>query len=230
VIGPCAKFAALSGRRARIVRRFWHAGGGGRLPHNRIVPWLPMYLLNDDVSLLVDRLDNDAGLAWLAPNGPGRWIATAHHPPLVPRMGLWHAPSGPLPLHAADAGESDWIHDPWSGWQERRVGRDPSTPYFGAGHPGVYWLNLRTDPDRPRKTAEIGLSSFEWIGNHYRPIGKSADPSTQRHWRALSRWLGRVAVKIPRAGDADGPGPEIFAFPGALAAVEAGTSREANPF
>jgi hypothetical protein len=34
------------------------------LLHNRVVPWLPMYLLNDDVSLLVERLDSDADLAW----------------------------------------------------------------------------------------------------------------------------------------------------------------------
>ena len=206
--------------------------GSMRLLHNRIVPWLPMYLVNDDVSLLVEHVDSDTDLAWLAANGPGGWIATAHHPPLVGRIGLWHTPSGPLPLLSADPVERavDWIHDPWSGWQERRAGRDPTTPYFGAGHPGVYWLNLRTDPDRPGKTGEIGLSSFEWIGNHYRPIGSSSDPSTERHWKALRRWVGKVAVKVPRAGDADGPAPEIFAFPRALAAVRAGTTREANPF
>src|SRR5215469_14359825 len=141
-----------------------------------------MYLLNDDVSLLVERLDSDADLAWLAPNGPGCWTAARHHPPLARRMGLWHASSGPLPLLAADSAEQglDWIHDPWSGWQERRAGSNPETPYFGAGHPGIYWLNLRTDPGRPGKTAEIGLSSFEWIGNHYRQIGRCADPSTER--------------------------------------------------
>jgi transposase len=44
-----------------------------------------MYLLNEDVSLLVEHLDSDADLAWLAPNGPGCWIATGHHPPLASR-------------------------------------------------------------------------------------------------------------------------------------------------
>ena len=189
-----------------------------------------MYLLDGDISLLVEHLDDDADLAWLTSNGPGNWIATAHHPSLAGRMGLWHAPSGPLPLLAADPVERtlDWIHDPWSGWQERRAGgRD--TPYFGAGHPGVYWLNLRTGANRARKTAEIGLSSFEWIGNHYRLIGSPADTSTERHWKALRRWVGKLAVKIPRSGAADGPGPEIFAFPEALAAIKAGTTREPNP-
>lgn len=147
-------------------------------------------------------------------------------------MGLWHTPTGPLPLLSADpaAKALDWIHDPWSGRQERRAGRNPKVPYFGAGHPGVYWLNLRTDPDRPSKTAEIGLSSFGWIGNHYRPIGSAADPSTERHWKALRRWVAKVAVKIPRAGAADGPGSEMFAFPAAFAAVRTGATREAIPF
>jgi hypothetical protein len=224
--------------------RWEHCGLTGfgtsvRLVHNQPVPELPMYLLNDDVRLLVEHLDNDADLAWLASNGPGHWIATLHHPPLVRRIpplvrriGLWHVPSGPLPLLSADPVERalDWIHDPWSGWQERRAGRDPSTPYFGAGHPGVYWLDLRTDPDRLRKTAEVGLSGFEWIGGHYSQIGIRPDPSTQRHWKALRRWVGKVAVKIPRTGDADGSAPEIFAFPEALAAIGDGATREAVPF
>jgi hypothetical protein len=94
----------------------------------------------------------------------------------------------------------------------------------------VYWLNLRTDPDRPRKNAEIGLSSFEWIGHHYRQIGSRPDPLTERHWKALRRWVGKVAVKIPRTGDADDPALEVFAFPEALAAIKTGTTREANPF
>jgi hypothetical protein len=190
-----------------------------------------MYLLNDDVSLLVEHLDNDAELAWLASNGPGRWIAALHHPPLARRMGLWHAPSGPLPLLSEDPDEGapDWIYDPWSGWQERGAGSDSDTPYFGAGHPGVYWLNLRTARNRPGKTAEIGLSSFEWIGGHYRQIGSAPSPSTERHWKALRRWAGKVAVKIPRTGDPQGPASEIFAFPEALAAIGDGVTREANP-
>jgi hypothetical protein len=191
-----------------------------------------MYLLNGDVGRLVAHLDADPDLAWLAPNGPGGWIATRQHPPLLRRIALWHVPSGPLPLLAADPAERalDWIDDPWSGWQERRAGSHPDAPYFGAGHPGVYWLNLRTDPGRRRSSAEIGLSSFEWIGNHYRQIGKAASASTERHWKALRRWTGKVAVKIPRSGDPDGPWPEIFAFPEALAAIRRGTTRGPNPF
>jgi hypothetical protein len=50
---------------------------------------------------------------------------------------------------------------------------------------GVYWLNLRTDPNRPRKSAKIGLSSIEWIGSRYRQIGSPPGPSTDKHWKAL---------------------------------------------
>lgn len=191
-----------------------------------------MYLFNADVDLLVDHLDEDQDLAWLASDGPGQWRATPRHPVLSGRLGLWHIPSGPLPLVGPDPtkGVADWVHDPFEGWRELRAGADPSTPYFGPGHPGVYWLNLRSATDRGRRTADIGLSSFEWIGNHYRVIGAAADPSTERHWKSLRRWVAKVATKIPRSGSIDGPGPEIWTFPDALNAITSGASREPNPF
>jgi hypothetical protein len=52
---------------------------------------------------------------------------------------------------------------------------------------------------------------------------------TERHWKALRRWAGRVGVKIPRTGPPDGPGKEIFAFPAALAAIQSGQGRANNP-
>jgi hypothetical protein len=191
-----------------------------------------MYVLNTDVDLLVTHLDDDPDLAWLAADGPKRWKASPRHPQLRGRIGLWHIPSGPLPRLDEDPTKavSSWIHDPFEGWDELRPGRDPTTPYFGAGHPGVYWLNLRTDADRPRRTADIGLSSFEWIGNRYRAIGSPAHPTTEKHWRALRKWVAKVATKVPRTGNLDDPGAEIWAFREALEGITSGVGREPNPF
>jgi hypothetical protein len=185
-----------------------------------------MYLLDGDVDLVVDHFNSDRAVAWLVGMGPGRWRAVARLDQVPPaRIGLWHEPSGPLPLLASpEVSEPDGqVTDPWAGWAQRRPGSD-RTPYFGAGHPGVYWLNVRTTGQ-----GAIGMSSVEWIGNHYRIIGRPAAPQTERHWQALRRWAGRLGEKVPRTGPVDGPGKEIFAFPAALAAIRAGRSRAANP-
>jgi hypothetical protein len=191
-----------------------------------------MYLLGPDVELLTERLDSDEEIAWLVTNGPGRWVARPEHPALDgDRYGLWHVPSGPLPLLTdwGDDASDGLIENPWSGWQEKLEGADSDIPYFGAGHPGVYWLNLRTSGGSASRGVEIGLSSFEWIGNHYRAIGSPAKQTTQRHWRRLRYWVAKRARLIPRIGRLNGPESEIYAFPAALSAIKAGAKRAANP-
>jgi hypothetical protein len=185
--------------------------------------WLPMYLFGDDWDLVIDRFNDDRSLAWLVNVGAGRWQAVSRLDRVpAPKVGLWHVPSGPLPLSVSGRGEPDEeIPDPWAGWQVEHGG----TPWFGPGHPGVYWLNARV----PIAPEPIAMSSIGWIGNHYRSIGSPAAPETERHWKALRRWAGRIAERIPRVGPIDGPGKEIFAFPSALAAIKAGRSRRSNP-
>jgi len=190
-----------------------------------------MYLHGTDVDLLVAHLDEDDELAWLVSTGPETWAARPQHPQLPERrFGLWHVTSGPLPLLAPlGDGEDGWVEDPWTGWKERRPGADASTPYFGAGHPGIYWLNLRTSPDILGGGAPIGLSSLEWAGNRYRVLGRPATKATELHWRSLRRWVAKQGRRIPRAGDIDGLSPEVYAFPAALEAIRGGLPRAANP-
>jgi hypothetical protein len=190
-----------------------------------------MYLLRPDVELLIDRLDSDEEVAWLVARGPNQWGAQVRHP-LLDRgcYGLWHVPSGPLPLLASyeDDADDGLIDDPWSGWSEECPGADPRIPYFGAGHPGVYWLNLPTS-QRPRGKIDISMSSVGWIGNYFRPIGRGADKATERHWRRFRYWVKEHACPIPRIGRVNGPRPEIYAFPAALSAIKAGATRAINP-
>jgi len=189
-----------------------------------------MYLAGADVAVLVEHFDADPIIAWLVGRGPGQWIAQPRHEQLSRRMGLWHIPSGPLPLLASDwrKGQEDWVTDPWRGWTERRAGADPTVPYFGPGHPGVYWLTLRA-PASLNPGEQIGMSTVEWIGNRYRSIEEPA-PATEAHWKALRRWMAKVARRIPRAGDVDGPHREVFAFPAALEAITSGAHRVSNPW
>jgi hypothetical protein len=192
------------------------------------MPWLPHYIDEVDAALLCEHLNSDPEIAFIVANGPGRWIAERSLQAVGDgRHCLWHVPSGPLPLLAPGGAPSSIVEDAWQGWSELRAGADPSLPYFGAGHPGVVWWNVKT---RSRRGPGIGLSGFEWIGNHYRIIGSSADAATERWWAKLRRLMRKVkASRIPRAGPVDGAGPEIWAWPSALAKISAGAARDDNP-
>ena len=150
-----------------------------------------------DVNTLLNRLNADPEIAFIAPDGPldpevayanriqkttrdwtkptsftfygsyglvedgfrQRWKAVR----TVERLKdgnhkLWHIPAGPLPLLAEDGPDRD-IHDPWEGWTERRSGADPTTPYFGAGHPAEIRLELWTR-DHPYSKEEKAIASY----------------------------------------------------------------------
>jgi hypothetical protein len=193
------------------------------------MPWLPLYLTETDASVLFELLAQDPEIAFLVPDGPRRWRAVkAIATKGIERVGLWHVPSGPLPLLPATNGDPiHRVQDPWLGWMEERTGANPNTPYFGAGHPGIVWLNLRTSgKDRG---SYCGFSSFEWIGNHYKVIGNAAATSTEVWWKSLRRRVVKLSKKVPRQQLSSSSRPEIFAFPCAYDLLEAGGVADANP-
>ena len=186
--------------------------------------WLPMYLSESDLPSLQSHLNASEEIAFIVPNGTGKWIAVSSLESLVNgRYCLWHIPSGPLPLDRGPNEKPGEITNPFAGWVEARTGADTSQPYFGAGHPGVFWLGVYTkQTDRMSGEALVGLSSFGWIGNHYRIIGSAAKPETEKFWKALGRWVKKHAVKIPRGGPQQATPTEIWAFSGAQVMFENG--------
>jgi hypothetical protein len=193
------------------------------------MPWLPLYLFDDDPDVLLAMLNDDPEAAFIVSGGIGRWKAVETLPTLAgKRHAIWHVPSGPLPLLAAVHGDPDSeITDPWRGWTERRASADPTTPYFGAGHPGIFWLNLKNQSQSNERT--IGLSSFEWIGHRYAMLGQVVQPSTDKWWKKLSRSVRRSASKLPRGGPNGAFKPEIYALPGAVRAFAEGKEADDNP-
>lgn len=122
------------------------------------------------------------------------------------------------------------VVSPWEGWREKRPGADTSKPYFGAGHPGVMWLNVRcVSRSITEKPGAIGMSVIQWIGNHYKMIGNAAKPETEKFWKRLRRFIASNSTRIPGAGAVDGPFPEIYAFKSALEEIQNGRARAANP-
>ncbi len=193
------------------------------------MPWLPLYLFGDDSDALRKMLNDDPEAAFIVADGIGQWKAVEALDVLDgKRHAIWHVPSGPLPLLSSLQGEpDDQIVDPWLGWTERRKGADPMTPYFGAGHPGIFWLNLKNHHWANEST--IGLSSFEWIGHRYAKIGNTVAPATDKWWKRLTTKIKRASSKMPRGGPRGTFKPEIYALPGAVRAFGEGKNADDNP-
>ena len=192
--------------------------------------WIPLYADDEDLGTVSGWLCDDDEVAFIVGNGPECWRAVRGLQTRGDgRFCLWHVPSGPLPLLPADAHSQtiSTVADPWKGWRELRAGAVPSEPYFGAGHVGVVWFNANAQGTEA--PGSIGMSSFEWIGDHYKIIGHPAPKVTHRWWSRLRGRIRRVAVRIPREGASDGPSPEIWALPSALRRIESGAPRDTNP-
>lgn len=192
--------------------------------------WLPFYASESDFSALLAHLNASEEVAVVVSDGPGKWIAIETLEALTDgRYCLWHVPSGPLPLFRGAKEPAGEISNPFIGWSEVRAGADPTQPYFGVGHPGVFWLNLCSQvTDRLSGETLVGLSSFEWIGNHYKSAGIAAKPETETYWKSLGRWVRTVAVKVPRGGPLQPTPPEIWAFSNAQAVFGIGVNGAIN--
>jgi hypothetical protein len=188
------------------------------------MPWLPFYASQADLTSLLAHLNASEEIAFVVSPRPGYWVAIQEMDSLSYRPHcLWHVPSGPLPLFRGVMNTPGEITNPLGGWAEVIAGADPSTPYFGAGHPGVFWLNVLPEGVcRLSGATTVGLSSFEWIGHRYKSSGSAAKPETQRWWRTFGLWMKKSATKVPRGGPAASTPPEIWAFPGARTMFDQG--------
>ncbi len=192
------------------------------------MPWIPFHADEDDFRPILERLSADGEIAFILPNGRGKWIA-AHQVPGLPDgvHCLWHIPGGPLPLLPRNPERTPAsIPDPFAGWTEQRPGLDTSVPFFGS-IPNIFHLTKAVRG--VEFVGAIGLSSFGWIGSRYRSLGLGARSATQLWWRRMQRWVRQAAVdKIPRWDSPPAPPPEIWALPSAHHRIAAGAPRDAN--
>ena len=192
------------------------------------MPWLPIYADRNDIERVVAILNADNDCAFIVRDGRKRWKAVLRLETAADgRYCIWVRSGGALPLLRSDGTEDGLIENPWEGWSPQRTGADPSVPYFGPGHTGVVFLNVRT---QGRGGGAIGLSSFEWVGNYYRILGRAAPPEVEKWWQRLRRSIKKIGKRIPRDGPIGGPDPEIWALPSALASIANGAPRDVNPF
>jgi len=189
------------------------------------LPWLPLYLSTNDLLMISEWLSNDTDISLITSIGRGKWKAVLDFDiNSSGRYCLYHKGCGELPLLAKTVSDENGIvPNPFNGWKELRAGANPNLPYFGAGTPSVFWFNVRLEED-----GVIGLSSFEWIGNHYSIIGTSAPKLAEKWWNKLKRWSKKNSVRIPRSGPIKDGKPEIWTFEYALKEIELGRSRAQN--
>jgi hypothetical protein len=84
-------------------------------------------------------------------------------------------------------------------------------------------------PTPKARTAAGGMSSFEWIGNHYRQSEIRQGRITERWWKSLRRRIQKATTKVPRQSLSTPFASEIFAYPAALALLQAGRLFDNNP-
>lgn len=190
------------------------------------MPWLPMYINKADTTLILDLLNSDSNIAFIVSAGKKRWKASHRIETLNDgRYCIWHILSGDLPLLGKLFGDGI-VKDPWAGWKEKRTGADPTQPFFGPGHPGIIWLNVLTSSIKEKDL--VGLSSFEWIGNHFKMSGIEASDSTKKWWVNLKKSIKKLSVSLPRK-DNSGLKNEIYTLPGAKFDFDSGKGRAINP-
>ena len=187
--------------------------------------WLPLYMMQEDVPLLHERLNSDPEIAFIIRDGPDRWRAVRQVDDIRGKMKLWHILGGPLYLLHYQ-GEDTVIEDPFAGWKEERPGLDNTVPYFGPSCQVSMVLEVWPPGWRVLPEDYLYMSGIEWYG-------RSVDPPpapTRRWWNRMRNWARRHAVLVTRWGPLDGPRPEIWAMPAALRAIQSGLERAENPF
>jgi hypothetical protein len=186
------------------------------------MPWIPLYLSGADYQQVIDIFNCDPDVCFVVGNGDGAWravdeISVAGEETYT----IWHTPSGPFRslspsrnLFLVEEKSADWI--------AKSVRGNPKQPMIWAGgQPGVIHLELKgctADEGAP-----IALSGLQWVGNKTNiQRGMPTSECTEVWWNALRRGLKKQATVVPYGG-LNGIGRrDVYAFPQAIAEMQAG--------
>ena len=186
------------------------------------MPSIQFYSTFEDVKRISNWLVAEPNIALIESVGSGKWKAK-HFFEInsVGRKCLFHDQCGPLPLLNSDSDSVGVVADPFEGWTENRAGADKTTPYFGSGHTGIFWFNVRSN-----ETRQLAVSSFEWIGNHYSVLGRMAPVEAKRWWHRLKRYTTKDCVKVDNQGKITLAKSPYWATPDAEKLIKIGIIKE----
>jgi len=188
--------------------------------------WLPLYMVREDVRLLQARLNADPEIAFILREGTDRWRAVRQVDDLRGKTMLWHIPGGQLPLLHTQ-GADIFVEDPFGGWREERPGLDTSIPYFGPSCAVTFLLRVWVPGWQELPENLIDISDLSWPALR---ATRSSPELTHRWWNQLRKWVSQHAQRVTRQGPLNGPRADIWAFPSALRALQAGAERADNPW
>jgi hypothetical protein len=195
----------------------------------------------DDVPLLLNRLNEDPELAFIVRNDQTSAIASRFKAvKQVPRLAdgdhrLWHFAGHPLSPERDGIGPGD---DPWAGWVQvveplPRVGRLGAVPssvmhlQLWSRHRPYSEEDLQSLPAAVSWWTEgqelLASSHVSWVGNRYASIGAPAHPATLKWWARFQRWMRTNAtpLKVDKR-------VTFWAFPSALRRLRSGIAYYAN--
>jgi hypothetical protein len=192
--------------------------------------WIPIYADEKDIIQIFHKLNSDPEIAYIISHGKNKWIASDRIMEQNDGMYyLWHIPGGQLKKYkkTRNGVEEAWmVKNPFKGWKNAHQSDNPQIPFLGS-QPNT--IEFRANTTGKDSFPSIGMSSFGWIANRYKPIGSSAAKETINWWRRLKNWISKNSIsKIPRFGSLDGPEKEIWVLPSAYGKIKNGTARDGN--
>jgi hypothetical protein len=190
------------------------------------MPSLAIYMYWADCDAVLDLLNSDEEIAFIIATRPNYWQAFRRLDKLpIQKVSLWHIPSGPLPVKAAD-GEPVLIKDPWTGWAGVSVRGDLDSPMLiGGGQPGVVRFTANHNADGPLDVLRV--SYLEWYGNSENArLGWPVSPATERWWNRFRKKVKSMASDVPAGGLSSESGERVLALPCALEALQRGIKAE----
>jgi hypothetical protein len=164
------------------------------------MPCIELLLERNDLPILINWLKEQEDIASIIYSGDQKYKAIKEIKPYYNnRYCLWHFVNDKLPLITTNqpVKEQKFIDNPWDGWTaydlRSSIKQLPitlpedkeNTPYFGAGHPGIFLFKINMDHTQD----SFSISRFEWIGNHYSASGNKSTPEAKQWWEKLKRMI-----------------------------------------
>ena len=192
-----------------------------------------LYLTHTDADVLREWINSEDCVAWIVldkrKGNKYTWKAVDEINSLENQnYSIWYKDYKPLVIPSGRRFFSTIkITDPYAGFTQKLDSQNRSTPWYGAESPGPYNFSFKEEGNEMPNS--IGRSNFTWLGDHFKIIGKPANPDAKKWWQRLQRFIKKNSTAIPWPYP-DGIGrSKAYAFKEAYEQILNGRHPDANP-